>query len=223
MLDLLRVGVGEVVVEDLADGGADELAHDGVGAAHLAFVFEFELAGDAGQGGVDVADARHRQLFAVERARRSALETTSSMVEMGRRWLTPLRLSTLLSSRAEKATCSIDLAEIVRNLRSWCEPRSRPGFLRGDGDAFFEGLRIVGADLRADAVFERSDDFAARGVVLGVGAEDESDIEVEAHGIALNLHVAFLHDVEERTWILPARSGSSLMAKMPRLARGSRP
>ena len=56
----------------------------------------------------------------------------------------------------------------------------------------------MGANFRADAVFERSDDFAAGGVVLGIGAEDEGDIEREADGIALNLHVAFLHDVEER-------------------------
>ena len=74
----------------------------------------------------------------------------------------------------------------------------RPGFLRGDGDAFFERLRIVGANLRADAVFERSDDLAARRVVLGIGAEDQGDIEREADGIALNLHIAFLHDVEQR-------------------------
>jgi hypothetical protein len=80
--------------------------HDCVGAAHLAFVFQLKLAGDAGHGRVDVADARQDERLSVNSARRSALETTSSNVEMGRRWLTPLRLSTFLSERAEKATCS---------------------------------------------------------------------------------------------------------------------
>ena len=56
----------------------------------------------------------------------------------------------------------------------------------------------MSANLGTDAVFERSDDFAAGGVVLWIGAEHESDIEREANGVALNLHVAFLHDVEER-------------------------
>ena len=70
-------------------------------------------------------------------------------------------------------------------------------FLRGDGDAFFDGGRIVGADFRADAVFQRRDDLAARGVVLGIGAEHQHDIERQADGISLNLHVAFLHDVEQ--------------------------
>ena len=46
----------------------------------------------------------------------------------------------------------------------------QPGFLRGDGDSLFDGGGIVGANLAADAVFERRDDFAARGVVLGIGA-----------------------------------------------------
>ncbi len=56
----------------------------------------------------------------------------------------------------------------------------------------------MGANLAADAVFERGDDFAARRVVLGVGGEDDGDVELEADGVALNLDVAFLHDVEER-------------------------
>ncbi len=55
----------------------------------------------------------------------------------------------------------------------------------------------MGADLGADAVFEGGDDLAAGGVVLGVGGEDDGDVEREADGVALNLDVAFLHDVEE--------------------------
>ena len=53
-------------------------------------------------------------------------------------------------------------------------------------------------DFGADAVFERRNDLSARGVVFGVGAKDQSHIEIQAHRIALNLHIAFLHDVEER-------------------------
>ncbi len=57
--------------------------------------------------------------------------------------------------------------------------------------------RIVGADFAADAVLQRRDDLAARGVVLRVGGEDQHHVEREAHGVALNLDVAFLHDVEQ--------------------------
>ncbi len=56
----------------------------------------------------------------------------------------------------------------------------------------------MSADFAADAIFERGDDLAAGGVVLGVSAEDDGYIEREADGVALNLDVAFLHDVEER-------------------------
>ena len=66
MLDLLGVDAGEVGVEDGGDGGADDLADDGVGSTHLAFVLELDLAGDAGEGGVDVADAGDGEFFAVE-------------------------------------------------------------------------------------------------------------------------------------------------------------
>ena len=52
-------------------------------------------------------------------------------------------------------------------------------------------------NLGADAVFQWGDDFSTRRIVLGVGGEDEEDVERKTQGIALNLNVAFLHDVEE--------------------------
>ena len=55
----------------------------------------------------------------------------------------------------------------------------------------------MGADFRADTVLEGGDDLAAGGVVLGVGGEDDRNVKREADGVALNLDVAFLHDVEE--------------------------
>ncbi len=57
LLDLLGVDAAEVLVEDVGDRGADDLADDGVGSADFAFVFELDFAGDAGERGVDVAYA----------------------------------------------------------------------------------------------------------------------------------------------------------------------
>ena len=89
-----------------------------------------------------------------------------------------------------------DLANVLWDHELVAIPR-RPGFLRCDGDAFFDGGRIMRADFGADAVFERSDDFSARRVVFRIRGEDQRDIERQAHGISFNLNVAFLHDVEE--------------------------
>ena len=52
-------------------------------------------------------------------------------------------------------------------------------------------------DLAADPILERRDDLAARRVVLGIGREAELHIERQAHRIALDLDVSFLHDVEQ--------------------------
>ena len=55
----------------------------------------------------------------------------------------------------------------------------------------------MGANFGADAVLQRGNDFAARGVVLGICGEDEQDVERKAQRVALNLNVALLHDVEQ--------------------------
>src|SRR5438034_10080599 len=48
-----------------------------------------------------------------------------------------------------------------------------PGFLRRDGHSFFDGGGIMRANFRTDAVLERRDDFAARGVILRIRRENE--------------------------------------------------
>src|SRR5205823_4332349 len=71
-----------------------------------------------------------------------------------------------------------------------------PRLLTCDLDAELQFRGVVRRDLGPDAVFEGRDDLAAGGVVFGVGREDEHHVEGQAHGVALNLHVALLHDVE---------------------------
>ena len=57
--------------------------------------------------------------------------------------------------------------------------------------------RIVRANLAADAVLQRRDDLAARGVVFRVRGEHQQQVQRQPHRIALNLNVALLHDVEQ--------------------------
>ena len=58
-------------------------------------------------------------------------------------------------------------------------------------------LRIVGADLHVEAVFERRNDPAAAGVVFRVGAGDDDDVERQANLVAFDLDVFFFHQVEQ--------------------------
>ena len=52
-------------------------------------------------------------------------------------------------------------------------------------------------NFRADAVFERRDDFAARRVIFRVCRKNQHHVQRQAHRITFYLHVAFLHDVEK--------------------------
>jgi len=55
----------------------------------------------------------------------------------------------------------------------------------------------VRANFGANAVFERGDNFSTGGVILRVRGKDDEHVERQPQRIALNLNVAFLHDVEE--------------------------
>ena len=56
----------------------------------------------------------------------------------------------------------------------------------------------MGADLGAEAVLERGDDAAAVGVVLGVGAGHQQQVERQPQRVAADLDVALLQHVEQR-------------------------
>ena len=56
---------------------------------------------------------------------------------------------------------------------------------------------VVGADLSPETVFQRRDDAASAGVVLGVGRRHEEDVEREADLVATDLDVSLLEHVEE--------------------------
>src|SRR5580704_505815 len=203
--DLLHVGAGEVFVVGLGDRGADQFAAYEVCSFHLALVFEFQLAGDGRERGVDIADAGHYQLFVV--AEGAAFGVRDYVLHCGDRQA--LTYSAAFIDFLIFAGSEGDALDYFLNVGgkmhrvgfalSAAAGRNSvgPGFLRGDGDAFIDRCRVVGANFRADAVFERGDDFSSSRVVFGICAEDDSNVERKTDGVALNLYVAFLHDVEQ--------------------------
>src|ERR1035438_6287323 len=195
--DLRKIDALEVLVVNLADGGADEFAGDGIAAFEFALVFQFELAGDGGKGGVNVGDARHGGIVLAlqgaslgvgyhvfEHGDGEALADAGALVDA------------LIFARQEGQLFH-HAADVIGHADFDGRRPIEPGFLLRDGDALLQHGGIVGADLAADAVLERGDDLAARRVVFGIGGKDEQQVERQADGVAFNLHVAFLHDVEE--------------------------
>ena len=69
--------------------------------------------------------------------------------------------------------------------------------LADDGHLVVERPRVVRPDLRPEAVLERRDDPAARGVVLRVRRGDDVQVERQADDEAADLDVALLEDVEQ--------------------------
>src|SRR6185437_8479758 len=147
--------------------------------------------------GIDVPDAGYGELFVVEQSAALGIRNDEFHGGNGQALRDAASLVHLFIFACGEGNLLDNLADVVRNFDITGGPL-RPGFLRGDGDGFLDGFGIVGANLAADAVFERSDDLATSGVILGVGTEDDSNVERQTDWVALNLHIAFLHDVEER-------------------------
>ena len=202
----MGVDAVEPAAEHRADGSANQLAPHGVGPAQLAFVLQLELAGHRRKGRVDVGDAGRRRFPGRDGA---ALRVRDHVLQAGdRHSLTDSRAAVdlLVDPRLEG-----DLLDHFAHVEGDGDIGSgvarHPGFLLGDGDGLVAGSRIVGPDLRSDAVLERGDDLAPRRVVLGIRGERHHDVEPQADGVAADLDVAFLQDVEQADLDLAGQVG----------------
>ena len=70
--------------------------------------------------------------------------------------------------------------------------------LHGQRQLVVQGQRVVGADLRAEPVLQRGDDPAPVGVVLGVGAGHQDQVQRQPQRVAAHPDVPFLEHVEQR-------------------------
>src|SRR5580704_8265561 len=193
----LEIGFAKALAEHATNGSADQFTGDNFRAFQFAFIFEFHFSGDGRHGRVDISDASNGMglasassaLFgraddALQSGDRQALADAGAAIDA-------------LVFASLEGNFFDDFAKVIRNFQFYAGRSIHPGFLVGDGHTLLEGRGIVGADFSANAIFERRNDFAARGVVFGIGGEDEKDIERQAQRVALNLNVALLHDVEQ--------------------------
>ena len=94
-----------------------------------------------------------------------------SAAAIEKRALTPERWSTALAPRRLRVNRAMISTRGVGDVRHQCR------FLPDHGDLVLESHGVVRADLGTEPVFERGDDAAAVGVVLGVGARDDEHVE----------------------------------------------
>ncbi len=132
----------------MATAGADDLADDGVGAAHLAFVFELDLAADAGERGVDVADAGDDEGFVVEEGAAFGVGDDEFHGADGEALRDAAALVDFFVFAGGEGDLLDDLADVVGDFDRSMAGRVGPGFLRGDGDAFFDVSRGSGCGSR---------------------------------------------------------------------------
>ncbi len=89
-----------------------------------------------------------------------------------------------------------------------------------DLDFGLQGPGVMGADLRTIAVFEGRNDPAAVGVVFGVGAGHDVNVQGKADLVSPDLDIPFFHDVEEPHLNLLPQVGKFVDGKNPAIGAG---
>src|SRR5262249_6892507 len=213
---LAEIDACETRAEDLAAGFADQLARDAFGADLFAFVFQLDLSGDRGNRGVNIADSggdyglvvmqcaplgvRHDALHHCDR---QALADAGAFINAFIVTRDERDLFDDFADGFRNQKCQLVMIRIIAVIAVPVGPR----LLLRDLDAFFERCRVMSLNLRADAVFEWRDNFAAGRVVFGIGRKDQQYIERQPDRITFNLHIPFLHNVEQSDLNLSGQVG----------------
>ena len=179
---LVALQIGHERVEHDLGRALDQLVEDlGLGPV-LGRVLELELALDgAAQRAADPTRA------APLARRRDASRAAASWRSVSRSWRSSRRTDTplvWLTSGLVRAWKVISVISFFMNAGTKICTPSMPGDVRlllYYGQLDLARRRIVRADLRSVPVLERRDDPAAAGVVLGVGARDDQDVERQPH------------------------------------------
>src|ERR1700730_14889185 len=211
--DRLKIHFREMLAEHAADRGANQLAGNGVRALELAFVLQFEFAGDGRESGINISNSRDGILF--RDASCALLGVADDAFQRGDREPLAYARATIyaLVFACLEGDFLDNLAQISGHIDLASGIAAHPRFLRRDGHPFFESRWIVRANLCADAVLERSDDFSARGVILRIRGKHQQHIERQPQRIALNLNVAFLHYVKQADLNLSGQVGQLVDGK----------
>ncbi len=189
--------VREVLEEGLFDGLADKAEGYAVGAFLFTFVHHFDLSDDGGDDAPEVRDAGDSGGFAVEEHAALGGGIEVFIGGDGEAGADAAAFVHVLAVAGGEGDFFDEVFEEVGHAHSLLLGGGDAGFLFGNSAPDFDGGRIMSGYLAFDAVFERSDDAAAVGVVFGIGSEHEHDVYGEAEFEAADLHVAFLEDVEE--------------------------
>ena len=90
-----------------------------------------------------------------------------------------------------------NLFNVVWNVKANISVVKPLPFLLDDGYFILNCDGVVGADLRAEAVFKRGNNPAATSIVFRVGAGNKEDIQRQPDPVAFYLDVCFFQQIEQ--------------------------
>ncbi len=185
-------GIG--LTKDRKNGSFDQVSRNRFSALELSLIFQLDLSGDGRNRGVNIADPGDR--VRIPRKDCAALGVADDVLQTrNRQPLADARaLVDALVRTGFECNPLDDLPDESRNHD--VRTALGPCFLLCDRSAQVHGCGVMGFYLRTDTILERCDDLAAYGVVLRICRKHQHYIERHSDRIALNLNIAFLHNIE---------------------------
>src|SRR5262249_12985211 len=178
------------------DSLPDQIPRDRIGTLELPFIFQLDLSGNRRQGGINIGNAWNDLSFPCHNGPPFGIADDILETGNGQPLTHAGTLVDPLIRPCLERYCLHDFFDEFGQKDLPAGISADPGFLFGDRDAVLERDWIVRFDLGSDSILQGCNDLASRSVVLRVRREHEHHIERKTYRVTLNLHVAFLHDVE---------------------------
>ena len=174
--------------------GVDHLALGHLVAAHE---IQFELAKAGGDEVTEVADPRHRGSLADSNGALPGVGDHRAVVGDAEPSADAGVLVDVAALTRRDAHLLDDLLHERRHEHGERAVEVHRGLLPHDLDPEFALARVVRLNRRPDAVLELGDDLARAVVRHRVGRKQDQHVDVESDGIAADLYVALLENVEQ--------------------------
>ena len=210
----------EILVEDLDNGTVEKFFHQLIFLFLFADIFHLYLPARRSQNRVEIADPRnHLSLPKTQRPFLRIADDTLVVID-GHPNTNARGLIDLVRLSGFKGHIPKDLLHELRHLNRLAALARRGSLLFHNQKLILDGARVVRPDLDVKTILQRSDNPPPTGIILGIGARYDDDIQRETDLIPFDLDVLLFHQIKKSHLHLLREIGKLVDGEDPAIGPG---